>query len=82
MGATSDMSPATRLTCQLPSCTWGVEELGEIDQDTGEAAVEVAAGGRYMTPPHLSTVAQTQQDMSFHMEAHKLDQAGPRQQVV
>ena len=73
------MSPATRLTCQLPSYTWGVEELGEIDQETGEAPVEVVAGGRYMTPGHLSTVAQTQQDMGFHMEAHKLDQVGSRQ---
>ena len=71
------MSPTTRLLCPWPTCTWGVEVLGPIDQDTGEAPVEVAAGGRYMTPGHLATVAQAQADIWFHMEAHKLDRAPP-----
>ena len=74
------MSPTTRLLCPLPSCTWGVEELGAIDQDTGEAPVEVEAGGRYMTPAHLSTIAQAQADIGYHMDAHKLDKVPSRPQ--
>ena len=40
--------------------------------DHGDALVEVQAGGRYMTPPHLATIAQTQDDLKLHMDAHKL----------
>ena len=46
------------------------EEYGQ--DENGEAVVEVAAGGRYMTPPHLATIVQTQDDLKMHMEAHKL----------
>ena len=64
--------PATRIQCHLPTCTWGVEEVGQQD-DNGECEVEVEAGGRYVTPAHLATIAQTQQDMEQHMLAHKLE---------
>ena len=63
--------PATRMQCPLPTCTWGVEEMGEQDGE-GEVEVLVEAGGRYMTPPHLATIAQTQEDLKMHMDAHQL----------
>ena len=68
--------PATRLQCHLPTCTWGVEELGPQDEN-GEVEVLVAAGGRYWTPAHLPTVVSTQEDLKMHMEAHKLVAATP-----
>ena len=67
----SDNMPATRLKCPLPTCTWGVEEVGEQNDD-GEVEVTVDAGGRYLTPVHLVTIAQTQEDLKLHMDAHKL----------
>ena len=65
--------PATRLQCHLPTCTWGVEELGEQDGE-GEVEVLVQAGGRYWTPAHLPTVAQTMEDLKLHMDAHRMSQ--------
>ena len=69
--ATYPEMPATRLQCPLPTCTWGVEEVGEQD-DEGEVEVLVAAGGRYQTPGHLATIQQTQEDLKMHLDAHKL----------
>ena len=65
------MVHATRLLCPLPHCTWGEAEYGEQDGE-GDAELLVEAGGRYMTPAHYSTIAQTQEDIKVHMEAHKL----------
>ena len=62
--------PATRLQFQLPTCTWGVEEAGQDDH--GEVEVLVEAGGRYLTPSHLATIQQTQDDLKMHMDAHRL----------
>ena len=55
----------------MPTCTWGQEEVSEQD-DNGEVEVLVAAGGRYMTPPHLATIAQTQADLQMHMQGHQV----------
>ena len=63
--------PATRLKCPLPTCTWGEEE--EEQDDNGELVVVVQGGGRYLTPAHLATIQQTQDDLKLHMDAHKLD---------
>ena len=40
--------------------------------DNGEPCIEVEAGGRYLTPAHLATIGQTQDDLKLHMDAHKL----------
>ena len=63
--------PATRLLCPLPTCTWGEAEYGEQDGD-GEPELLVEAGGRYMTPAHYATIAQTQDDMKMHVRGHEL----------
>ena len=62
--------PATRLPCPLPSCVRGLEEMGQ--DDDGEPCIEVEAGGRYLTPAHLATIAQTQDDLKLPMDAQKL----------
>ena len=66
------MPNATRLQCPLPTCVWGVEELEEEQNEAGELEIAVEAGGRYMTPKHLTTIAQTQEDLKLHMTAHQI----------
>ena len=70
--------PATRLKCPLPTCTWGEEE--EEQDDNRELVVVVQGGGRYLTPAHLATIQQTQDDLKLHMEGHKLDNPTVTQQ--
>ena len=53
-----------------------MEEFGEQDGD-GEVEVVVEAGGRYLTPAHLATILQTQEDLKIHMDAHKLTTQAP-----
>ena len=51
-----------------------------VQDDDGNVEVEIEAGGRYLTPVHLSTVAQTQTDMQMHMQAHQMALTVPAQQ--
>ena len=69
------MPGATRLQCPLPTCVWGVEELEEEQNEEGDLEVAVEAGGRYVTPRHLATIAQTQEDIKLHLTAHQLNSA-------
>ena len=70
------MVHATRLLCPLPHCTWGEAEYAEQDGE-GDAELLVEAGGRYMTPAHYSTIAQTQEDIKMHLMAHQLSTQAP-----
>ena len=69
------MPGATRLQCPLPTCVWGVEELEEEQNEEGDLDVALEAGGRYVTPRHLATIAQTQEDIKLHLTAHQLNSA-------
>ena len=48
--------------------------------DNGEIVVVVQGGGRYLTPTHLATLQQTQDDLKLHMEGHKLNNPTVTQQ--
>ena len=51
------MALAASLKCGIPTCTLGVNN---------------EQGGPYMTPIHLTTIAQMRVDMQNHMEVHRL----------